>query len=125
MGPTSTGADGAICNFSDGLGAMSSKAEKSAPGQTRSCSDVRSTTMPTDLDALSRFGVTALRCRGLFRSPTALGLTVPRRCSLAHWPNYQRLSFSVSVERTCSRHPVRCEWHWGEPDQILSFGAGV
>jgi len=76
MGPTSTGADGAICNFSDGLGATSSEAEKSAPGQTRSCSDVRSTTMSTDFDALSRFGY-RLAVRGLFRSPTALGLTVP------------------------------------------------
>src|SRR6516164_8313288 len=34
-------------------------------------------------------------------------------------------AFNVSAERTCSRHRVRCEWHWGEPDQILSFGAGV
>lgn len=56
---------------------MSSEAEKSAPGQTWSCSDVRSMTMSTVFDALSRFGVTALRCRGLFRSPTALSLTVP------------------------------------------------
>ena len=36
-----------------------------------------------------------------------------------------RLATNVSVEQTCSRHRVRCEWHWGEPDQILSFGADV
>jgi len=54
---------------------MSSEAEQSAPGQTRSCSDARSTTMSTGFDALSRFGVTALRCRGLFRSSTALSLS--------------------------------------------------
>src|SRR5215475_10891452 len=23
------------------------------------------------------------------------------------------------AERTCSPHPVRCEWHWGELDRIL------
>ena len=37
----------------------------------------------------------------------------------------KRLATNVSVEQTCSRHRVRCEWHWGEPDQILSFGEGV
>ena len=75
--PLSVGWGRRNLQFSGGLGAMSSEAEKSAPSQTRPCSDVRSTTMPTDFDAVSRFGVTASRCRGLFRSPTALGLTVP------------------------------------------------
>src|SRR6516225_674299 len=25
----------------------------------------------------------------------------------------KRLATNVSVEQTCSRHRVRCEWHWG------------
>jgi hypothetical protein len=71
---------------------MPSEVEKSAPRQTRLAVMSAPRQMPTDFDALSYFGVTASRSHGLFCSPTALGVTVPRGCSLAHWPNYQRLS---------------------------------
>ena len=74
---------------------MSSEAEKSAPSQT------------IKLLWRQRFAVS----RFVSFYQLHLDLTVPVAAHSRIGVITSASAISVSVERTCSRHPVRCEWH--------------